>query len=92
MCCAARWAESWRPLAPSGKAELVQIYRDAGGTAVRHLEWYQAFAGFRMGAIACLNVKLHRNGRRPDPLWERFAPSISTLFARAQALLRERAS
>ena len=37
---------------------------------------------FRLGAIACLNVKLHRTGKRTDVLWEWFAPSISTLFAR----------
>jgi hypothetical protein len=37
-------------------------------------------------------VKLNRDGRRPDLLWERFAPSISTLFARAEALLAARAS
>lgn len=83
----AAWAEGWRPLAPITRDELLAVYRDAGGTAFDHLEWFQAFAQFRLGAIACLNVKLHRNGRRPDALWERFAPSVSTLFARAQELL-----
>ncbi len=81
------WADGWKPLAPITRAELLATYRDAGGTALEHLDWFQAFAQFRLGAIACLNVKLHRNGRRPDALWERFAPSISTLFARAEALL-----
>lgn len=81
------WADGWKPIAPIARVELLDTYRCAGGTAHEHLEWFQAFAQFRLGAIACLNVKLHRNGRRPDPLWERFAPSISTLFARAQDLL-----
>lgn len=81
------WAEGWKPVAPIARDELLATYRDAGGTAHEHLEWFQAFAQFRLGAIACLNVKLHRDGRRPDALWERFAPSISTLFARAEQLL-----
>lgn len=83
----AAWADGWKPLAPIGRDELLSTYREAGGTAHERLEWFQAFAQFRLGAIACLNVKLNRNGRRPDELWERFAPSISTLFSRAEQLL-----
>lgn len=85
----AAWVDGWRPVAPVARDELLAIYREAGGTAVGHLDWFQAFAQFRLGAIACLNVKLHRNGRRHDPLWERFAPAVSSLFARAQALLAQ---
>jgi aminoglycoside phosphotransferase (APT) family kinase protein len=83
----ASWAEGWKPIAPITRSEVLDAYRAAGGTAFADLDWFQAFAQFRLGAIACLNVKLNRDGRRPDLLWERFAPSISTLFARAQALL-----
>lgn len=86
------WAENWKPVAPIARAELIASYRDAGGTALDDLDWYQAFAHFRMGAIACLNVKLNRNGRRPDALWERFAPSVTTLFAHAETLLAARVS
>lgn len=87
MSDAQAWAEAWRPVAPITRQDLLGAYREAGGTALDDLDWYQAFAHFRMGAIACLNVKLHRNGRRPDALWERFVPSIPMLFARAEALL-----
>lgn len=87
MSDAQAWAEDWKPAAPITREDLLAAYRDAGGTALDDLGWYQAFAHFRMGAIACLNVKLNRNGRRPDLLWERFAPSIPILFARADALL-----
>lgn len=87
MIDGAAWADGWKPVAPVSRAELLDVYLAAGGTAHEHLDWFQAFGQFRLGAIACLNVKLNRNGRRPDPLWERFAPSISTLFARAQELL-----
>lgn len=86
----AAWDASWRPVAPVAAGELVEVYRNAGGPALSDLDWYQAFAHFRMGAIACLNVKLHRNGRRPDPLWERFASSVATLFARGEELLARR--
>jgi hypothetical protein len=44
-------------------------------------------ANYRMGSIACLNVKLHRTGKRHDPMWERFAPSIATLFSRGLSLI-----
>lgn len=86
----AAWAEGWKPIAPITRDEMLDTYRAGGGTALEDLGWFQAFAQFRLGAIACLNVKLNRDGRRPDLLWERFAPSISTLFARAEALLAAR--
>jgi aminoglycoside phosphotransferase (APT) family kinase protein len=91
MIDSAAWADGWKPRAPIARDALLAAYREAGGPALHDLDWYQAFGQFALGAIACLNVKLHRNGRRPDALWERFAPSVETLFARAKALLGERA-
>jgi aminoglycoside phosphotransferase (APT) family kinase protein len=76
------WHPDWRPVAPISARDLIEAYRKAGGPAFLNLEWYQALAHYRLGAIACLNVKLHRTGKRPDALWERFAPSIPFLFAR----------
>jgi aminoglycoside phosphotransferase (APT) family kinase protein len=76
------WDPAWQPVAAASREELIDAYRDAGGPALFHIDWYQALASYRLGAIACLNVKLHRTGKRTDILWERFAPSISTLFAR----------
>ena len=86
------WDPSWRPVAPVSRDDLIDAYREAGGPALFDIEWYQALAHYRLGAIACLNVKLHRTGKRPDSLWERFAPSISTLFARGIELARCAAS
>ena len=80
------WSPDWRPVAPVSAEEIVAAYREAGGPAWRHLEWHQALAHYRLGSIACLNVKLHRTGKRVDPLWERFAPSISSLFGRGLEL------
>ena len=57
------------------------------GATYAELAWYQALAGYRLGAISCLNVHLHRSGRRPDPIWERFALAVPALFARAASIL-----
>jgi len=83
------WHPGWRPVCPATPAELVDAYRSAGGQACRDVAWYQALAHYRLGSIACLNVKLHRTGKRVDALWDRFAPSISYLFARGIELLKE---
>ena len=82
MIDAEAWHPGWRPVAPISASDLIETYREAGGPAFLNMEWYQALAHYRLGSIACLNVKLHRTGKRPDALWERFAPSIPFLFAR----------
>jgi aminoglycoside phosphotransferase (APT) family kinase protein len=81
------WPSTCRPVAPVSRAELIDAYRRAGGPAICNVAWYQALAQFRLGAIACLNVKLHRSGKRPDRFWESMAPAISVLFARGIELL-----
>jgi aminoglycoside phosphotransferase (APT) family kinase protein len=86
------WDPAWQPVAGLSREELIDVYREAGGPALSDIDWYQALASYRLGAIACLNVKLHRTGKRTDTLWERFAPSISTLFARGIELARCAAS
>lgn len=83
MSDAQAWDPAWPPVAPLTREDLIEAYGEAGGPAVANLDWYQALAQFRLGVIACLNVKLHRTGKRTDDLWERFAPSIPYLFARA---------
>jgi aminoglycoside phosphotransferase (APT) family kinase protein len=86
------WHLGWQPVAPISREELICAYGEAGGPALDRTDWYQALANFRLGAIACLNVKLHRTGKRTDVFWERFAPSISTLFARGIELARDAAN
>ncbi len=88
MSDAAAWHSGWRPFAPVGREELIATYRSEDGPAFLNLDWYQALSQYRLGCIACLNVKLHRSGKRTDALWERFAPSVSTLFSRGQELAR----
>jgi aminoglycoside phosphotransferase (APT) family kinase protein len=81
------WAGNWQPVAPVPPAELVALYEAASGRPAGDVRWFHAFANYRMGSIGCLNVKLHRKGQRPDPLWERFAGSIPTLFGRGLDLM-----
>lgn len=74
------WSPGWPPIVAQPSSALLDAYRAAGGPAAEHVEWFQAFAAYRMASIACLNVKLHRTGKRPDPLWDRFAPSVAVMF------------
>ena len=57
------------------------------GRTFETLPWYQAFAGYRLASIGCLNVKLHRKGQRPDQLWEKMAPTVLPMFSRAHDIL-----
>ena len=63
------------------------MYEAASGRPVEHLDWYQALASWRFGAITALNVHLHRTGRRHDPFWEDTAESFPSLIDRGRALL-----
>lgn len=81
------WDASWRPLASISKQEMLDAYASAGGPALANLTWYQALAQYRLGSISCLNVKLHRTGKRRDAMWERFATSIPHLFSHGRDLL-----
>jgi hypothetical protein len=73
----------------SDRRELGEQYAAAAGCAVSHLDWYQALACYRFGAIAGFNVRLHRTGRRPDPLYDVLACSVPVLFARGEQLLAD---
>ncbi|WP_337187912.1 phosphotransferase family protein [Phenylobacterium sp.] len=81
------WAEGWKPVAPPPRSDLLNAYWRAGGRQRTDLNWYQAFACFRLAAISGLNLKLHRSGRRRDAVWEKFAPSIRVMLERGKALL-----
>jgi prepilin-type processing-associated H-X9-DG protein len=68
-------------------AEMREIYEAGMGRTFKAIPWFRAYAGFRMGSIACLNVRLHRNGRRHDPTWEQVALGVPDLFGNARAIL-----
>jgi aminoglycoside phosphotransferase (APT) family kinase protein len=80
------WGPQWQPAERPAPALLAAYYAAQTKRSIVDATWYQAFAGYRFGAIACLNVRLHRTGRRSDAIWERFALDIPRLFRRAHAL------
>jgi aminoglycoside phosphotransferase (APT) family kinase protein len=90
MADAECWHPSWRPVTTAPKQDVLRAYEEAGGPALRHSAWYQAFAHFRFCAIAGLNLKLHRNGKREDPMWEKFAISVPFLLGSALDILKKK--
>lgn len=82
------WRGHWRTWCPLSIEQLRAEYVDAAGTPPPHWRWFHAYAGYRFAAIACLNVRLHRSGRRHDPVWDKFASDIPHLFERARMLAR----
>ncbi|MCW2762426.1 MAG: hypothetical protein JWR85_2627 [Marmoricola sp.] len=83
------WHETWGPVNPAPVEELRSIYEQGRGRSYPDLDWYRALAGYRMGSIGCLNVKLHRRGHRVDPLWESYGLAVPPLFHQARRLLLE---
>jgi aminoglycoside phosphotransferase (APT) family kinase protein len=81
------WAEGWKPVGPADQSALLDAYYAGGGAVTQDLGWYRAFAHFRMASITGLNLKLHRSGRRPDAIWERFAPSVARLLEQGPAFI-----
>ncbi|MEE4024277.1 phosphotransferase family protein [Gordonia sp. PKS22-38] len=82
---------SWDPSERRGGVDLdavVARYRETIDVDDADLDYFRAFAGFRMGAIAARNIMLHRTGRRIDEAWERAVPSVDRLFDRAAQMLR----
>lgn len=82
------WHPDYRAKAVPPLAELVEAYEAAMDRRFAGVEWYQALSNYIFGVIACLNVKLHRTGRRPDPMWDDIAHSVPSLFGKAEAILR----
>lgn len=81
------WVDAWRAVCPPPVEELRDLYEAGMGQSFAAISWYQAFAGFRLGSIGCLNVKLHRKGQRHDPIWESIGLCLSSMFERARELL-----
>jgi aminoglycoside phosphotransferase (APT) family kinase protein len=81
------WSSTWTPHAAPSANRILDAYRMAGGAAPNDLNWHRAFAFFRMAAITGLNVKLHRDGRRRDPIWEYFAGAVPFMLSRATSLM-----
>jgi len=87
VCDRANLVDGWRPVHPPSPAQTQQMYEAAMGRRFDTLPWYQAFAGYRLASIGCLNVKLHRKGQRHDPIWEKMGLTVLPMFTRAEEIL-----
>ncbi|MBI3689801.1 MAG: phosphotransferase, partial [Mycolicibacterium aromaticivorans] len=81
-----RRATPYRGTTPSVR-ELVADYRDAVGSRVPDLEWFQALACFKSTATWSLIVKHNRRRATPDPAVEAMAESLPGLLNRASQYL-----
>lgn len=87
--------ESWAPLHRTRMAWspppdfFATRYEAASGAGADHLAWYRALAGYRLAALTAHYHRLHRLGRRPDPVWEVFAESTPYMMRRASQLIGE---
>lgn len=85
----ANWVDEWHSIHPMPPAEMRDIYEAAMGRRFPDIPWFQAFAGYRLASIGCLNVKLHRKGQRHDPVWEQIGLTILPMYRRAYEILKE---
>jgi len=83
----ASFVDAWHPIHPIPCDEIRAIYEAGMGRRFETIPWFQAFAGYRLASIGCLNLKLHRTGRRVDPTWERIALGVAQMFDRAREIL-----
>lgn len=83
-------SQAWHPVECRGGVDLdavVAAYESVVGHATPNLNWFWALACYRIAAIAALNIRLHRTGRKHDPAWERAAQSVPIMFSRALQVL-----
>lgn len=76
------WAEQRRTAMhwlPSPDA-IMGWYERASGRLLEHIEWYQANMDLRLACATAVNLKLHRSGRRVDPVWEVFGDAFHLLL------------
>jgi aminoglycoside phosphotransferase (APT) family kinase protein len=88
-CDPACWGPHWRVRSPLRPVEVVARFEAATGRPAPAARWFEALAAYRFGAITCLNVHLHRSGKRVDEVWELFALDVERLFERSGSMARE---
>lgn len=71
-----RQAMDWLP----GPDAIMGWYEQASGRSLEHIEWYRANMDLRLACATAVNLKLHRSGRRVDPVWEVFGDAFRLLL------------
>ncbi|MEQ8232214.1 MAG: phosphotransferase family protein [Gammaproteobacteria bacterium] len=83
----ASWHPDWCPVNSLEPADLIAEYERLTGRSATGVDWYRALAGYRMAVVTGLFTRLHRDGRRHDPAWERMARGVPAMYGRARELL-----
>ena len=58
-------------------------------SAIAVARWFTALSCLKYGAILGYNFQLHRDGRRPDPLYEQLQTTMSGLLEDGLAIIYE---
>lgn len=66
---------------------LAERYGARHPEAIEQLDWFRAHGGYRLACLTAHYLRLHRTGRRPDPIWEVFGDAFDALVGRAHQLL-----
>lgn len=88
--------ECWAPARSSTMAwnprpeDFYSWYEQSSGSTLVDPQWYHALMCYRLASITPSKVRLHRNGRRVDPIWEVFADAIPFQLDKAFRLLGDR--
>jgi len=81
------WHPDWEPVNSLNPEEMIDYYASLTDRSCEGINWYRALANYKMAVITGLFVKLHRNGKRIDPDWEKFGLAAPNLFHRACEIL-----
>jgi aminoglycoside phosphotransferase (APT) family kinase protein len=71
-------------------ARIADTYARVTAREPADLGWYRALAAWRLASITALNVRLHRSGKRTDPLWDEMAESFEPMVDRGLELVLSR--
>lgn len=66
---------------------LLDEYEQHRGVTLSRMEWFDAFAGYKMAAVMGYNLRRHREGRHHDPYQETLVPTILHLVDHGLAVL-----
>lgn len=66
---------------------LIARYTRTGQGGLDQLPWFRALAGYRLACLTVHYLRLHRLGRRHDPVWEVFGDGFRPMLSRAHQLL-----
>jgi len=83
----ASWHPDWCPVNPLTPGGMIAEYERCSGRSAAGVDWYRALAGYRMAVVSGLFTRLHREGQRHDPAWERMALAVPAMYHRARELL-----